>query len=66
MHADDLVVNDGGTREAIEGVAELLPHFDRVPTSALVVESVDAVDPSALVVASQQEEVFRVLDFIGE
>ena len=43
MAAEDLVVDNGGDREAIEAVCECLPQFDREPTLAFVVE---AVNPS--------------------
>ena len=62
MHAEDLLVDDRGDREAVEAVGERLPELDVVPALALVVEAVDAVDRRALVVAAQQEEVLRVLD----
>jgi hypothetical protein len=48
--------------EAVEAVCEGPPQPDVVPPFALVVEAVDAVDGGTLVVASQQEEILRVLD----
>lgn len=66
MHTDNLVVNDGAAGQAIEGVAELLPHFDRKAATALVVKTINAVDPGALVVAAEQKEIFGVLDFVRE
>lgn len=66
MHADDLVINHGTTGQAIERVAKLLPHFDRKTATALVIKSVDAVDPSAFVISTQKEKVLRVLDFVSE
>jgi hypothetical protein len=33
--------------------------------STFIVEAVDAVDRSAFMVASQQEEILRVLDLVG-
>ena len=66
MHADDLVVNDGRTGQTIEGVAELLPHLDRIATTAFVVKAVNAINAGAFVVASEQEKVFRVLDLVGK
>ena len=53
-------------REAVEAVGEGLPQLDRVAPLALVVEAVDAVDRRALVVATQQEEVLRVLDLVRQ
>mmetsp|Transcript_13966 Transcript_13966/g.55101 ORF Transcript_13966/g.55101 Transcript_13966/m.55101 type:complete len:212 (+) Transcript_13966:662-1297(+) len=66
MHAEDLLVDDRSNGKAVEAVRERLPELDVVPPLALVVESVDAVDRSALVVASEEEEVLWVLDLVGE
>mmetsp|Transcript_173632 Transcript_173632/g.551213 ORF Transcript_173632/g.551213 Transcript_173632/m.551213 type:complete len:216 (-) Transcript_173632:622-1269(-) len=57
MHADDLFVDQAAHRHAIEDVAELLPELDVVPPLALIIETVDAGDGGALVVAAQQEEI---------
>lgn len=64
--AEDLLVNDGRHREAVEAVCERLPQLDVVASLALVVEAVDAVDRGAFVVASQQEEVLGVFDLVGQ
>ena len=64
MHANDLLVDDGRDRQAVEAVGEGLPQLDRVPPLALVVEAVDPVDRRALVVAAQQEEVLGVLHLV--
>lgn len=66
MHSEDLLIDDGGNGQAVEAVGERLPQLDVVATLALVVEAVDAVDGRALVVAAQDEEVFRVLDLVRE
>lgn len=66
MHANDLIVNDSGAGQAVEGVAKLFPHFDREATTAFVVKAVNSIYPGALVVAAQQEEVFGVLDLVGK
>ncbi len=44
MHGEDLLVNDGGNRQAIEAVCECFPQLDIVSPLALVVEAVNAVD----------------------
>ena len=41
MAAEDLVVDNGGDREAIKAVGESLPQFDREPTLTFVVEAVN-------------------------
>jgi len=66
VHAEDLLVNDGRNGQAVEAVGEGFPQFDVVAALALVVEPVDTVDGGALVVAPQQEEVLRVLDFVSQ
>ncbi len=66
MHAEDLLINDCGNRETVETISEGFPQFNVVASFALVVKSIDSVDRCALVVSSQQEEVFRVLDLISQ
>lgn len=66
VHAEYLFVNNGRNGETVETVGEGLPELNVVSALALVVESVDSVDGSALVVASQQEEVLGILNFVGE
>jgi hypothetical protein len=60
VHAKDLLVNDGGNRQAVEAIDEGLPKLDVIPSFALIIETVDAVDRRALVVAPQNEEVLGV------
>jgi len=64
--AENLLIDNGRHRQAVEAVREGLPQLDAVATLALVVESVYAIDAGALVVAAQQEEVLRVFDLVGE
>ena len=66
MHANNLVINDRTARKTVEGVTELLPHLNREPATTLVVKAVNSVDTGALVVATQQEKVFWILDFVGK
>lgn len=64
--AEDLLVDYGRHRQAVEAVGERLPQLDVVAALALVVEAVYPVDGGALVVAAQQKEVLRVLDLVGQ
>ena len=64
MHTEYLVVNDSRGWEAVEHVAELLPQFDGVPAFRLVVEAVYPVNPRALVITPEAEEVLRILKFM--
>lgn len=66
VHGEDLLVNDGCDGQAVEAVRKCLPQLDVVPALALIVETVDAVDRGALVVATQNEEVLGVLDLVGQ
>lgn len=66
VHGEDLLIDDGGNGQAVKAVGEGLPQLDVVATLAFVVEAVDAVDRRALVVTPQDEEVFRILDLVGQ
>lgn len=66
VHAENFVVNEGCDWQAIEHVAEDSPEPDGVATFALVIKAVDSVDLGALVVATQQKEVFGVLDLVAQ
>jgi hypothetical protein len=66
VHREDLLIDDSSDRKAVEAVGEGLPQLDVVSSLALVVEAVDAVDGSALVVTAEDEEVLGVLDLVCE
>ena len=66
MHGEDLLVDDGSNRQAIEAVREGFPQLDVISSLAFVIEAINPVDRCAFVVATQNEEVFRVLDLVGE
>lgn len=66
MHADDFIIDDSRTGEAVESITECLPQLDTESTTTLIIESVDPVDSCALMVSSEDEKVFRVLDFISK
>lgn len=52
VHAQDLFVDASTDWQAVEDVAELLPKLDVIPSLAFVIESVNAGDGCALVVAA--------------
>jgi len=64
MCAEDFLVDHGSTREAVEAISESLPEFDAKPALALIIKPVDTINRGTLVVASKNEEIFRVLDFV--
>lgn len=66
VHGEDLLVNDGCDGQAVEAVRKCLPQLDVVSALALIVETVDAVDGGALVVATQDEEVLWILDLVRQ
>lgn len=66
MHCENLFVNDGCDRQAVETIRKGLPQFDIVSSLALIVEAVDTVYGGAFVVAAQDEEIFWVFDLVGK
>ena len=66
MHAKYLVVNEGCDRHAVKYVLKFLPYTDTVSPLALVVESIDPVNLSALMVSTEKEKVLLKLYFVCE
>ena len=66
MHAEDLLVDNCGHREAIEAVRESFPKLDVISPLALVIETIDSIDRRALMIASQDEKVLWVFDLVGK
>ena len=66
MHGEYLLVDDCCNRQTIEAIGECLPQLDVVPPLALIVEAVYAVDRCALVVPTQNKEIFWILDLVRE
>jgi len=64
VHCENLLIDNGGDRQAVEAVGERLPQLDVVPSLALIVETVDTVDAGTLVVATENEEILGVLDLV--
>jgi hypothetical protein len=50
MHADNLIVNNRSARKTVKNVAECLPNFDAVATTALIVKAIYAVDSRCFMV----------------
>ena len=53
MHAENFLVDEGRDRQAIEDVAKDAPESNRVSTFAFIVETIDSVDLSTLVISSK-------------
>ena len=66
MHAEYLLIHEGSHWQTIKYITEYSPELDGVSSLALVVETVDPVDLSALVIASEHEEVLWVLYLVAE
>jgi len=61
VHAKDLLVDDRCNWKAIEAVRKRFPEPHTVSAFAFVKEAIDSIDRRALVIASENEEVFSVL-----
>ena len=66
MHADNLIIDEGGDWQAIEDVLELLPEADGIAALAIIVEAVDAINLRTLVVTPQEEDVLLKFDLVCE
>lgn len=66
MHGEDLLIDNGRNGQAVEAIGKCLPKLDVVPPLALIIETVDSVDGGALMVTTENEEVFRILDLVRE
>ena len=64
MEAEDLILDDGGKREVIEEVGQVLPHVRvAVLSEALVVEAVNLGDLPTLVVTSEDCDPVPIAHF---
>ena len=66
MHAENLLIDESSDGKAVENVREYAPESDRVASLAFIVETVDTIDLGTFVIASEQEEILRVLDFVAK
>jgi len=64
VYAEDFVVHNGSDGEAVEDHVEGLPQLQTVTELAFIVESINAVDRRALVVATQHEKILGVLNLV--
>ena len=79
MAAEDFFIDNCGERQTVEAICERFPklqewkinyrirreaYLDVIPPFAFVIEAVDSVDGSALVIASEEEEVLWVSEEI--
>jgi len=66
MHAKNFIINKGSNGHTVKNILEFFPKADTVPIFTFIVETVNTVDLTALVVASEQEEVLLELDLVGQ
>lgn len=67
MYAENLVINDGSQWQEIKDLSAVPPHVNRaVLPQALIVETVDLGDLSALMISSNQGNSVSVPDFQGQ
>jgi len=64
MHGEDFLIDDGSDWQAIEAIRKSLPKLDIIATLTLIVETINTIDRSALMVAPENEKVFRVFDLV--
>jgi hypothetical protein len=64
VHGEDFFINDGRDGQTVKAVREGLPQLDVVPSFALVVEAINAVDRCAFVIATENEKILWILDLV--
>ena len=66
MHAENFIVNQSSHRHVVKTIRKLFPNLDVVSPLAFIIEPINSVDCRAFMVATQKEEIFWILNFIGE
>ena len=69
MHAKYFLIDKRANRQILKSLAELFPYFEAILTEgplARVLEAVDLVHQSALVVPSQHSDVPRIPQFVAK
>lgn len=66
MHAYDLIIDHGSAWKTVKSVAKLFPHLYRKASAAFIIKSVNSIDTSTFMVASQEKEILRILDFVSK
>jgi hypothetical protein len=66
VHAKDFFVSASTDGHGTEGITERLPKLDIVTPLAIIIKAIDAGDTGAFMVATQGEEVFRILVLVAE
>jgi hypothetical protein len=66
MYTKDFLVDNGTNWHTIEAVREGFPQSNVVPPLAFIVEPIDSVDTGTLVVPTENEKVFGILNLVCE
>ena len=66
MHAENLLVDEGGHGQTVEHVTEYPPESNRVSAFALIIEAVNTIDLGTFVVSTEQEKVLGILYFVAK
>jgi hypothetical protein len=66
MHAKNALVDNGRDGQMVEHRTEVAPQRQGIPPFALIIEAIDPCYRCALVVASEHEDLVRVLDFVSQ
>merc|ERR1719343_328637 len=66
MNTEDPFIDDRAERKLIEEVREDFPDLDVVSSLAFVVKAINSCNRRTLVVATEHEKIFWVLDFVRD
>ena len=67
MYTKYLVINNGSESQVVKNVRAVSPHVDRtVFPKALVIKAIHLGDLSALMIASNKSDSFRIPDLQGQ
>lgn len=66
MHAKYLVIDKCCHRQAVKAISECFPEFDVVASLAFIIKSINPIDTGTFMIASKEEEVLRVFNFVGK
>lgn len=65
MDTENLVIDNGCDREAVEALNELLPESEAIPALTLIIKPIYPIDGAALVVSAEKEKVLWVLNLVS-
>jgi len=66
MHGKNLLIDDRGNGQIVKAISESFPQFDVVSAFAFIIEAVYPINTGTFMVATQDEEIFRVFYLIGK